>query len=133
MSYFPDIVREVMERVKKNSNQEIATHVVKVRLNLFQNLQYKNSNPLHFHLQMLQYNVPGGKKYRGMIAVQMYEMLAAKDQLTEENLKLAALLGWMVEFVSVTWPISPTTTVLIWSTRCCAIWHDCVITTCCGV
>lgn len=50
---------------------------------------------------MLQYNVPGGKKYRGIIAVQVYEMLAAKDQLTEENLKLASLLGWMVEFVSI--------------------------------
>lgn len=31
MSYFPDVVREVMERVKKNSNPEIANHVVRVR------------------------------------------------------------------------------------------------------
>lgn len=52
-------------------------------------------------LQALQYNVPGGKKYRGMIAVQVYETIAPKDQLTEENLKLASLLGWLVEFVSI--------------------------------
>lgn len=31
MSYFPDIVGAVMERVKKNSNQEIGNHVVRVR------------------------------------------------------------------------------------------------------
>lgn len=30
MSYFPDVVREVMERVKKASNPEIANHVVRV-------------------------------------------------------------------------------------------------------
>lgn len=53
--------------------------------------------------QALQYNVPGGKKYRGMIAVQVYETIAPKDQLTEENLKLASLLGWLVEFVSISY------------------------------
>lgn len=31
MSYFPDVVREVMERVKKLSNPEIANHIVRVR------------------------------------------------------------------------------------------------------
>lgn len=37
MSYFPDVVREIMERVKKNSNQEIGNHVVKVRINVLIN------------------------------------------------------------------------------------------------
>lgn len=67
-------------------------------LNIF---PFCTSKILDISFQALQYNVPGGKKYRGMIAVQVYEMLAAKEQLTEENLKLASLLGWMVEFVSL--------------------------------
>lgn len=45
MSYFPDIVREVMERVKKNSNQEIGNHVVKVR---------SKSTNLLFHFQRVK-------------------------------------------------------------------------------
>jgi hypothetical protein len=47
----------------------------------------------------LQYNVPGGKKNRGLALVFAYRMLAGKDELTPENIRLSQILGWCVEMV----------------------------------
>jgi len=44
--------------------------------------------------------VPGGKRNRAMAVVYSYRMLAPKDDLTPENLRLAMILGWCVEMVS---------------------------------
>jgi farnesyl diphosphate synthase len=48
---------------------------------------------------VLQYNVPGGKKNRGLALVFAYRMLAAKDELTPENIRLSQIMGWCVEMV----------------------------------
>lgn len=47
----------------------------------------------------LQYNVPNGKKNRGLALVLAYKMLAPSSELTEENLRLAQCLGWCVEML----------------------------------
>ena len=49
--------------------------------------------------QVLQYNVPGGKKNRGLTVVFAYRMLAAKEELTPENIRLSQIMGWCVEMV----------------------------------
>lgn len=48
----------------------------------------------------LQYNVPRGKKNRGLVTVMAYKALVDQDQLTPENLRKAQYLGWCVEMVS---------------------------------
>ncbi|EFN60361.1 Farnesyl pyrophosphate synthetase [Camponotus floridanus] len=47
--------------------------------------------------KVLQYNVPGGKKNRGLALVYAYKLLVPNDQLTEENIRLARILAWCVE------------------------------------
>lgn len=49
--------------------------------------------------QVLQYNVPGGKKNRGLALVYAYRVLVAKDELTPENIRLSQIMGWCVEMV----------------------------------
>lgn len=53
-----------------------------------------------FYLQSLQYNVPGGKKNRGLSLVLSYKTLCPRSELSDENLKLSYTLGWCVEIVS---------------------------------
>lgn len=48
----------------------------------------------------LLYNVPHGKKNRGLAVVASYKILEKPENLTEENVKLANVLGWLVEIVS---------------------------------
>jgi farnesyl diphosphate synthase len=48
----------------------------------------------------LQYNVPGGKKNRGLALIFAYRMLAGKDELTPENIRLSQIMGWCVEMVT---------------------------------
>jgi len=47
----------------------------------------------------IQYNVPDGKKNRGFSVPFTYKLLTDKSQHTEENLRLAMVLGWTVEFL----------------------------------
>lgn len=52
--------------------------------------------------QALQYNVPCGKKNRGLATVLAYKSLINDEsQLTPDNVRLAHYLGWCVEMVSV--------------------------------
>lgn len=51
------------------------------------------------HLQVLQYNVPGGKKSRALAVVHAFKALAPREQITEENLRLARIVGWCSELV----------------------------------
>lgn len=46
--------------------------------------------------KILQYNVPKGKKNRGLGLIYAYKLLAA-NQLTEDNIRLARILAWCVE------------------------------------
>ncbi len=54
---------------------------------------------------MCEYNVPFGKKNRGLTVVHSYKYLAENDA-TEENLKIAQVLGWCIEFVSISRKLS---------------------------
>lgn len=52
--------------------------------------------------QVLQYNVPRGKKNRGILTVLTYKNLAQPQDLTPDNIKQAQYLGWCVEMVRPT-------------------------------
>ncbi|KAG8223487.1 hypothetical protein J437_LFUL004955 [Ladona fulva] len=52
-----------------------------------------------WYSKALQYNVPTGKRNRGLALVLSYRLLAHPDELTEESLKLARILGWCVELL----------------------------------
>ena len=54
-------------------------------------------------MQNIDYNVPGGKLNRGMSVVDSVEILKRRKLDGEEYFK-AALLGWCVEFVSLSSP-----------------------------
>ncbi|XP_012233768.1 farnesyl pyrophosphate synthase isoform X2 [Linepithema humile] len=77
MAVWPDIVRDLTEPARNSDISNLAKWLTKV----------------------LQYNVPGGKKTRGLSLVYAYKMLAPSDQLTEENIRLARILGWCVELL----------------------------------
>jgi len=49
--------------------------------------------------QVLQYNVPEGKKIRGLMLIYSYKLLASNDQLTEDNIRLIRILAWCMELV----------------------------------
>lgn len=83
MAVFPDIVRELTDAGRHTDIPEVTKRFVKV----------------------LQYNVPNGKKNRGLAVVSAYKMLEDPDRLTPENIRLANVLGWCVEMVSVTMQI----------------------------
>lgn len=50
--------------------------------------------------QVLQYNMTGGSKARGLSVVQSYRILAAPEDVIPENMKLANIMGWCMELVS---------------------------------
>jgi geranylgeranyl pyrophosphate synthase len=62
------------------------------------NLSYIKTS-INLCFQVLQYNVPGGKKNRGLAVVYAYRMLAAKEELNPENVRLSQIMGWCVEMV----------------------------------
>jgi len=47
----------------------------------------------------IQYTVPDGKKNRGYSVPASYRLLVSPDQMTEDNIRLANILGWTVEFL----------------------------------
>ncbi|KAM0728777.1 Farnesyl pyrophosphate synthase [Formica fusca] len=74
MAIWPDIVRDITDSIEI---PEVSKWMAKV----------------------LQYNVPGGKKNRGLALIYAYKLLATNDQLTEDNIRLARILAWCVELV----------------------------------
>lgn len=50
-------------------------------------------------LKSLQYNVPLGKKTRGLSVMVTYKHLTPPEQRTEEGLKNAIIMGWCVELL----------------------------------
>ena len=48
---------------------------------------------------MLVYNVPGGKRNRGLTVVSAFRQLASSAQKTDDNIHIAMVLGWCVEWV----------------------------------
>lgn len=75
MAVFPDIVRDLTETGKHIDVPEASKWLAK----------------------LLQYNVPNGKKNRGLATILAYKMLEKKENLTPENILLANVMGWCVE------------------------------------
>lgn len=78
MAIFPDIVRDLTDAGRHTDIPEIT----------------------RWYSKLLQYNVPCGKKNRGLATVLSYKLLEDRAKLTPENLRLANILGWCVEMVS---------------------------------
>ncbi|XP_059060873.1 uncharacterized protein LOC131853833 [Achroia grisella] len=78
---FQDILPYVMESVVKTEKMsevpEVANWIKKI----------------------LDYNLEGGKKTRGLITVFSYEMLESPEKITEESLRQARIMGWCVEML----------------------------------
>ncbi|XP_078572346.1 farnesyl pyrophosphate synthase-like isoform X1 [Branchiostoma floridae x Branchiostoma japonicum] len=49
--------------------------------------------------QVLEYNCPGGKRNRGLSVITSYRFLVSSDQLTEENIHRAMVVGWCIEWL----------------------------------
>ncbi|XP_041035661.1 farnesyl pyrophosphate synthase isoform X2 [Carcharodon carcharias] len=49
--------------------------------------------------EVLEYNVPGGKRNRGLSVIASFRELASPKQQTEGNLKTALIIGWCVELL----------------------------------
>lgn len=62
--------------------------------------RYKQFNWIENFFKALDYNVPHGKKIRGLTVVIAYKDLMVNEPLTPEKVRLAHLLGWCVEIVS---------------------------------
>lgn len=77
MSVWPDIVRDLNEFAKK----------------------YEPHDAPKWFSKLLQYNVPNGKKNRGLVAIEAYKILAQNSEPDEETLKLVQCLGWCVEML----------------------------------
>lgn len=52
-----------------------------------------------FLTQVLEYNILGGKRIRGLALIYAYKMLIPNDQLKEDNIHLARILAWCLEIV----------------------------------
>ncbi|XP_072917305.1 farnesyl pyrophosphate synthase [Hemitrygon akajei] len=49
--------------------------------------------------EVVEYNAPGGKRNRGLSVIASFRELAAPHQQTEENFRLALIVGWCVELL----------------------------------
>lgn len=77
MGVWPDLVRDLTDYAKK----------------------YETNGTPKWFAKSLQYNVPNGKKNRGLALVLAYKMLAQSGEVNEKNLRLAQYLGWCVEML----------------------------------
>ncbi|KAH0945116.1 hypothetical protein HN011_012148 [Eciton burchellii] len=77
MAVWPDVVRDLTELNKNSDIPDVTKWMAKI----------------------LQYNVPGGKKTRGLALIYAYRLLAPSDELTEDNIHLIRILAWCVELV----------------------------------
>ncbi|XP_045501708.1 farnesyl pyrophosphate synthase-like [Colias croceus] len=81
METFQDVYPTVIEAVSKNyglvQNPEVTTWLKRV----------------------LEYNLRGGKKARGLSTIFAYETLERPENITEESLRLIRVLGWCVEML----------------------------------
>lgn len=75
MACFPDIVRDLTESGKHIDVPDASKWLAK----------------------LLQYNVPNGKKNRGLATVLAYKMLEKQQNLSPENVHLANIMGWCIE------------------------------------
>ena len=52
-------------------------------------------------MQVLQYNMTGGKRNRGLAVLKSYRLLAKNQNLSREDLHLATIMGWCLEMVQI--------------------------------
>lgn len=96
------------EKAKKYDTNDATKWLARVSAHRISNEEMKYHNKITFQSayffyfsQALQYNVPCGKKNRGLATVLTYKSLIANEsELTPENVRLAHYLGWCVEMVS---------------------------------
>ncbi|KAM7344347.1 farnesyl pyrophosphate synthase isoform 2-T2 [Cochliomyia hominivorax] len=81
---FPDIVRDLTEAVNS----------------------YNSLDASKWFERALHYNLPKGKKNRGILTVLTYKNLINSNDINEENIKLAHILGWCVEMLQCFFIIS---------------------------
>lgn len=99
-----DLVRDLTEKAKKYDSKDASKWLARVS-DLFKSEIYlKEIINVYIHFKKaLQYNVPCGKKNRGLATVLAFKTLATDEgQLTPENIRLAHYLGWCVEMVCTT-------------------------------
>uniref|UniRef100_A0A1B0C9R4 Polyprenyl synthetase n=2 Tax=Lutzomyia longipalpis TaxID=7200 RepID=A0A1B0C9R4_LUTLO len=75
LAYFPDIVKQLEDKAATLDDIEKGKHF----------------------REILEYTVPGGKRYGGVIVVETYKTLLPKSEQTPENIKLCYYLGWCME------------------------------------
>lgn len=51
-------------------------------------------------MQILDYNLSGGRRDQMLILINMYKDLMVNKVITTENMKHACMLGWCMELVS---------------------------------
>ncbi|XP_055309726.1 farnesyl pyrophosphate synthase-like [Sitodiplosis mosellana] len=78
MRVFPDLIRDLTE---------------------FSSKHYELRDAANHFAKALEYNVPHGKKVRGLTAVIVYKDLIGKEHLTPENMRNGHILGWCVELL----------------------------------
>ncbi|GAB6033424.1 hypothetical protein CHUAL_013309 [Chamberlinius hualienensis] len=54
---------------------------------------------MEYYKHMLEFNVPNGKKQRGLLALMTYKMITSQSQLTENQLNNVCILGWCMEIM----------------------------------
>ncbi|XP_033337519.2 farnesyl pyrophosphate synthase isoform X1 [Megalopta genalis] len=77
MAIWPDIVRSLTDVDRNHDMLDVSKRMAKA----------------------LQYTVPTGKKNRALALVLAYKTLTPENQLTEENIRLARILGWCIEML----------------------------------
>lgn len=74
---FPDLVKELTDKDRHTDVRDI----------------------INWYTRILEYNVPHSKKRRGLGTVLSYKILEDPQRLTQENIKLANIIGWCAEMV----------------------------------
>ncbi|KAM7440820.1 hypothetical protein ABFA07_010058 [Porites harrisoni] len=77
-TFFPGLVDDIVK--ESENDREIGDAVRHIR-------------------EVLEYNVPGGKRNRGLSVVASLRQLISPDNLTKEDVRTAVILGWCVEWL----------------------------------
>ncbi|XP_031568996.1 farnesyl pyrophosphate synthase-like [Actinia tenebrosa] len=75
---FPELVNDLM---KESDFQDLKIREAVIRVK-----------------EVLEYNVPGGKRNRGLSVIGSLRHIISEDKITEEQINIAMLLGWCVEW-----------------------------------
>jgi farnesyl diphosphate synthase len=82
---FDETFKRILEDLSSTGNKYVSE--------LQQTLEWVKETFIH--------NVPNGKRTRGLALVSTYKILAnqSKQELTDDNLELARILGWCIEIL----------------------------------